>query len=50
MQVMPYFMENDEWYRYDYKQNKYVLTEKAPKKAKESYEEFYRIEKVMGYS
>ena len=34
-------MENDDWYFFDYKKKKYVLTDKAPKKAVESYEEFY---------
>ena len=35
MQIKPYFMKNKEWYRYDAKENKYVLTEKAPPKAQE---------------
>ena len=39
---MPYFMENDEWYYFDGDLKKYVLTDKAPEKVKESYEEFYR--------
>lgn len=39
---MPYFMENKEWYEYDEKQEKYVLTEKATEKAKESYAEYYK--------
>ena len=39
---MPYFMENDEWYYFDYQAKKYVLTEKAPKRARESYAEFYK--------
>lgn len=38
---MPYFMENEDWYEYDWKNKKYILTDKAPEKAKESYEEFY---------
>lgn len=42
MQDMPYFMENDEWYYFDYNKRKYVLTGKAPKKAQESYKEFYK--------
>ena len=37
----PYFMENDEWYYHDDKKNRYYLTDKAPKKAQESYNEFY---------
>lgn len=38
---MPYFMENEEWYYFDAKLKKYVLTDKATKKAKESYKQFY---------
>lgn len=37
----PYFMINKEWYYWDKKQWKYILTDKAPKKAIESYKEFY---------
>lgn len=39
---MPYFMECEEWYEYDWINKKYVLTDKAPKEAKESYERFYK--------
>lgn len=42
----PYFMKNKEWYTYDYKNLKYILTDKAPKKAKESYNEFYKIVRI----
>lgn len=38
---MPYFMDDDDWYYYDAIEKKYVLTVKAPKKAKESYDEYY---------
>ena len=38
---MPYFMENEEWYEFDFLQRKYVLTKKAPPEAKESYEKYY---------
>ena len=38
--LMPYFMTNKEWYTYDPKTNTYTLTDKAPKKARESYEQF----------
>lgn len=38
---MPYFMENEEWYEFDFEKRIFVLTEKAQKKAKESYEKFY---------
>lgn len=38
---MPYFMENEEWYEFDFLQRKYVLTDKAPEAAKESYKKYY---------
>lgn len=38
---MPYFMENKEWFYFDYKKKRHVLTDKAPIKAKESYKEYY---------
>lgn len=41
-QDMPYFMENEDWYMFDSSAQKYVLTEKATKKAKESYNAFYK--------
>ena len=37
----PYFMENKEWYYFDEENFCYKLTDKAPKKAIESYKEFY---------
>ena len=40
---MPYFMTNNEWFYFDLKKKKYVLTDKAPDKAKKSYKEFYKI-------
>jgi hypothetical protein len=39
----PYFMENKDWYYYDEDENCYRLTEKAPEKARKSYEEFYEM-------
>lgn len=39
---MPYFMENEDWYYFDFKKRKYMLTAEAPDKAKESYEQFYK--------
>ena len=39
---MPYFMENKSWYTYDVKKRCYVLTDKAPEKAKKSYKEYYK--------
>lgn len=38
---MPYFMENEDWYYFDENEFRYKLTEKAPKKARESYKQFY---------
>jgi hypothetical protein len=37
----PYFMTNKEWYYFDEEAFMYKLTDKAPKKAQESYKEFY---------
>ncbi len=48
MQDMPYFMTNDAWYYFDGK--RFVLTNAAPEKAKESLEAFYAVEKDMGYT
>ena len=39
---IPYFMKNEEWYEYDYASKHFVLTDKAPKKAKESYKQYMR--------
>lgn len=41
-QDMPYFMENEKWFRFDASVKKYVLTSDAPPKAKESYVSFYK--------
>ena len=38
----PYFMENREWFTYDVQKRRFVLTDKAPEKAKKSYEEYYK--------
>lgn len=38
----PYFMTNKEWYRFDKKKCIYILTDKAPLKAKLSYNKFYK--------
>jgi hypothetical protein len=38
----PYFMKNKTWYTFDKEQWKYVLTDKAPKEAQDSYKEFYK--------
>lgn len=39
----PYFMTNKDWFKFDEEEYKYILTEKAPKEAVESYEEFYNL-------
>ena len=39
---MPYFMNDRIWYYFDFEERKYKLTEYAPEKAKQSYEEFYK--------
>lgn len=41
MQDKPYFMNNKEWYEFDFEKRRFVLTEKAPEKAKKSIEDFY---------
>ena len=35
----PYYMTNEEWYHFDEKQKKYVLTKKAPAEAVKNYNE-----------
>lgn len=37
----PYFLKNPEWYRFDEKNCRYVLTEKATDEARKSYNEYY---------
>lgn len=44
MREKPYFLENEEWYFFDEKEFKYKLTNKATKKAIESYNNFYKEE------
>ena len=39
----PYFMTNEDWYYFDANEGIYKIQDSAPKKAKESYEEFYEI-------
>ena len=41
MHIKPYFTKNKDWYYFDKKKWKYILTDKAPKKAVDSYKEFY---------
>lgn len=37
----PYFMTNPDWFAFDIKSKRYVLTEDAPKEARASYKQFY---------
>lgn len=39
----PYFMENEEWYFFDEKEDMYKLTKEAPKEAIESYNNFCEL-------
>ena len=39
---MPFFMKNEDWYEFDFKKRRYVLTDKAPQEAKDSYEKYYQ--------
>ena len=45
-----YFLQNEDWYTYDDELERYVLTDKAPPEAIESYNEFYaeRDEHLVG--
>lgn len=44
---MPYFMKKKEWYEFDPKTKRFVLTDKAPVAARKSLAEFYRsIKKI----
>lgn len=49
LQTEPYFMKNPEWYYHDKKKNRYFLTNKAPKEAVESYNDFYAINVDLGF-
>lgn len=42
MEDMPYFMNDESWYEFDFEKRIFVLTEKASEKAKESYEEYLK--------
>ena len=45
---MPYFMTNSAWYKFDFAQRIFVLTEHATEKAKESYKEYLLSRKRYG--
>lgn len=38
----PYFLQNEDWYKFNEDECRYELTDKAPKAARESYEQFYK--------
>lgn len=44
MKTEPYFMRNKDWYYFDEAEFCYKLTKKAPTKAVQSYDEFYKDE------
>lgn len=44
----PYYKTNKEWYYYDEDKEKDILTDKAPKKAIESYKKFYEMLEMNG--
>lgn len=48
LKKQPYFMKNPEWYYHDEEEWKYKLTDKAPKEAVESYNQFYNDDVDMG--
>lgn len=41
MQTKPFFMNNPDWYYFDEDDWKYRLTDRAPREARDSYEDFY---------
>ena len=42
MKDMPYFMSNEKWFEFDFGKRIFVLTKEAPRKAKESYDEYMK--------
>lgn len=44
---MPYFMQNKAWFEFDFKKGRYVLTDKAPQKAKDSYSAYMKALKAI---
>ena len=47
MQDRPYFMENKEWYGFNYENKRFYCTDKAPDNAKKSLKDFYKTEKEL---
>ena len=39
----PYFMKDEKWYKFDEEEFRYVLTDEAPEKAVQSYNEYYGL-------
>lgn len=35
-------MKKKEWYKFDFDKRKFILTDKAPEKAHESYDKYYK--------
>lgn len=46
MEDMPYFMNNEKWFEFDFQKRIFVLTKDAPKEAKESYAEYIKKKDV----
>lgn len=42
MRDQPYFMSDRKWFKFDFNSRRYVLTEFAPPKARDSYEEYIK--------
>lgn len=45
MKDMPFFMTDKRWFEFDFDNRIFILTEEAPQKAKESYEEYMKYMK-----
>ncbi len=39
---MPYFMNDEKWFEFDFEKRMFILTKDAPAEAKESYEEYLK--------
>ncbi len=39
---MPYFMNDEKWYEFDFEKRIFVLTDEAPEDARESYNEYLK--------
>lgn len=45
----PYFLKNKEWYYFDEEEFMYKLTDKATRKARKSYKDFYKEIESLHY-